>query len=174
MNARNESPAAGLPNHGLLNQALPYLYGKWIGQLLEASIPEEQAATCDSCAMCIREESEPERDTFYFNPAVKCCTYVPELPNFLVGAILADEDGDMAIGRISVKQRLTAGVGVTPLGLSPSPETIRREALSSSTTTTSTVSLLPQLINSLAPLTFIAMSIPRGRFVIGYHIVIAC
>ena len=100
---------------------LPYLYGKWIGQLLEDSIPEEQVATCDSCAMCARENSGPRTQVFFFNPATKCCTYVPELPNFLVGAILADDDGDMALGRNSITQHITSGVGVTPLGLFPSP-----------------------------------------------------
>ena len=100
---------------------LPNLYGKWISQLLEDSIPAEQAATCDSCAMCFHENSGSERQAFYFNPAIKCCTYAPELPNFIVGAILADLNDDMAVGRKSVQQRLTAGVGVTPLGVSPSP-----------------------------------------------------
>jgi hypothetical protein len=101
--------------------ALPYVYGKWVGQLLEDSIPQELAATCDSCAMCFHEEDKPVRQGFYFNPAIKCCTYCPELPNFLVGAILSNEAGDNASGRVSVTRRLTAGVGVTPLGVFPSP-----------------------------------------------------
>ena len=101
--------------------SLPYVYGKWVGQLLEDSIPQELAATCDSCAMCFREGDRSGRQDFYFNPAIKCCTYCPELPNFLVGAILSNEDGDKAFGRGSVTRRLTAGVGVTPLGLFPSP-----------------------------------------------------
>jgi hypothetical protein len=100
---------------------LPYLYGKWISQLLEESIPEETVASCDSCAMCFRQDSDSQGQNFYFNPAIKCCTYIPELPNFLVGAILSSADSDTAIGRGSVTQRLTSGVGVTPLGLSPSP-----------------------------------------------------
>ena len=116
MSTLNKSPTNVLPTNGL-----PYLYGKWIGQLLEDSIPHEQVATCDACAMCFHEDNEQERLTFYFNPAVKCCTYIPEIPNFLLGAILASEDGDMAFGRSTVTQRITAGVGVTPLGLSPSP-----------------------------------------------------
>lgn len=111
MNSLNESPA----------NALPYLYGKWIGQLLKDSIPEEQGATCNSCAMCFRESRGPRRHAFYFNPAVKCCTYIPELPNFLLGAILAKEGGDMTFGYSSIKQRLSTGAGVTPLSLSPSP-----------------------------------------------------
>ena len=116
VNTLNDSPSGVLPT-----KVVPHLYGKWIGQLLDDSIPLEQAATCDSCAMCAREKSESKRQAFYFNPAIKCCTYIPELPNFLVGAILDNENGDMAFGRNSIEQRLATGVGVTPLGLSPSP-----------------------------------------------------
>ena len=100
---------------------LPYIYGKWVGQLLETPIPEEQAAVCDSCAMCHSGESAPNRQTVYFDPAVKCCTYTPELPNFLVGAILFNTDNAMVFGRNTIKHRLSKGVGVTPLGIFPSP-----------------------------------------------------
>lgn len=100
---------------------LPYLYGKWIDQLLEEPIPEESVANCDSCTMCAPKNSGANEQSFYFNPATKCCTYIPELPNFLVGAIFGSADSDMAFGRSSVAKRLTNGVGVTPLGISPSP-----------------------------------------------------
>jgi hypothetical protein len=54
-----------------------------------------------------------------FDPEIKCCTYVPVLPNFLVGMILEDIDPAAADGRESVRRRITSGVGVTPLGLQP-------------------------------------------------------
>lgn len=57
----------------------------------------------------------------FFDPQVKCCTYLPELPNFLVGRILADEDPALAVGRATVEKRLQAGVAVTPLGLDRTP-----------------------------------------------------
>jgi hypothetical protein len=53
----------------------------------------------------------------FFNPHTKCCTYLPELPNFLVGRILAEPDALAVPGRASVEARLTAGAEVTPLGL---------------------------------------------------------
>ena len=37
-----------------------------------------------------------------FEPSTKCCTFLPELPNFLVGAMLADTDPAAAEGRASV------------------------------------------------------------------------
>jgi hypothetical protein len=56
-----------------------------------------------------------------FSPDAKCCTYLPTLPNFLVGMILADEDPQAAAGRESVQQRIALGVGVTPLGIQAGP-----------------------------------------------------
>ncbi len=53
----------------------------------------------------------------FFDPRVKCCTYIPTLPNFLVGRILLDGDPALAPGRASVEARIDAGVGATPAGL---------------------------------------------------------
>ncbi len=57
------------------------------------------------------------RDVAFFNPKTKCCTYLPKLPNFLVGAVLGDEAADMAEGRSRVLERIARKVGVTPLGV---------------------------------------------------------
>jgi hypothetical protein len=57
----------------------------------------------------------------FFNPQTKCCTYVPLLPNFLVGRILADDDPAGAAGRASVERRIDTRLGVTPLALSHPP-----------------------------------------------------
>ncbi len=54
-------------------------------------------------------------DAVFFNPGTKCCTYLPRLPNFLVGAILADQAADMAEGRARVLERIGKKIGVTPL-----------------------------------------------------------
>jgi hypothetical protein len=56
-----------------------------------------------------------------FDPGAKCCTYVPTLPNFLVGLILNDDDPGAIAGRTSVERRIAAGIGVTPLGLQSDP-----------------------------------------------------
>jgi hypothetical protein len=57
----------------------------------------------------------------FFDPAVKCCTYVPDLPNFLVGSILSDADPATQFGRGTVERRIADAIGVTPLGLMKSP-----------------------------------------------------
>lgn len=101
---------------------LPPLFAPWIGRLLAGEIPPESHATCDRCAMCARPGDVPRPNSQYFDPEIKCCTYLPPLPNFLVGRVLADGRDDIAHGRSSVDARLTAGVEVTPLGLGiPAP-----------------------------------------------------
>jgi hypothetical protein len=96
--------------------SLPPLYARWIETLLGESPADEPQATCSSCTMCVRDGVLPASSAV-FVPQVKCCQYLPELPNFLVGGILAD--GDPA-GVASVRRRIAAGAGVTPLGLSVS------------------------------------------------------
>jgi hypothetical protein len=91
---------------------LPPLYAGWVDQLLGAPLPDEREATCSDCAMC----GEDDRAD-YFNPHTKCCTYLPELPNFLVGRVLAEPDASAVPGRASVEQRIQSGAEVTPLGL---------------------------------------------------------
>jgi hypothetical protein len=100
---------------------LPALYAAWIDQLLAGPLPQESNATCDDCAMLAEDTREQARSEAFFNPQTKCCTYVPELPNYLVGRILSDDDPAFASGRATVEERLHLGVKVTPLGLGQPP-----------------------------------------------------
>ena len=97
------------------SSSLPPLYTGWIDDLLGGKIPSETRATCNDCAMC--DSVEKKDAAKFFNPQSKCCTYVPVIPNFLVGMILADDDPAMAAGRASVEKRLEATIAVTPMGL---------------------------------------------------------
>ena len=108
------SPATGA-------SILPALYARWIDDLLGAPIEPETHATCADCAMGAPVKERPDPEAVYFNPRVKCCTFVPALPNFLVGRILRDRARGRAQGRASVEARIAAGAGVTPLGLGRSP-----------------------------------------------------
>lgn len=96
--------------------ALPPLYATWMRELLDGDPPREGLATCDDCAMVAPAEPRPARGLF-FERDLKCCTYVPRLPNFGVGRILADHDPASAGGRASVEARIDARIGVSPLGL---------------------------------------------------------
>ncbi len=102
---------------------LPPLYASWIGQLLQGPIPPETRATCSDCAMCAKGAEASDDSRYFFSPNVKCCTYLPELHNFLVGRILEDDDPALTQGRASVLRRIQTGVAVTPFGLGRSPAT---------------------------------------------------
>jgi hypothetical protein len=104
------------------SEPLPPLYEKWIAELVGGAIPRESRATCDNCAMCASTGKEQESSqTYFFDPAIKCCTWVPNLHNFLVGRILSDNDPAAQFGRATVEKRIAEGIGVSPLGLAPSP-----------------------------------------------------
>lgn len=108
-----------------LHETLPPLYAKWVDDLLGGQIPRESRAACGSCAMRApsgpgREEQPKDRGTF-FDPVIKCCTYLPTLYNFLVGRILRDNDPAARAGRATVEARVKRSIGVSPLGLMPTP-----------------------------------------------------
>ena len=86
-------------------------------ELFGAAIPTESDATCDDCAMCAENGDQKQPSGIFFDPHVKCCSYVPELPNYLVGRVFSDETTGTEAGRASMAKRVETGVGVTPLGL---------------------------------------------------------
>jgi hypothetical protein len=102
-------------------EPLPPLYDGWVAQLLEGIIPRESRATCHDCAMCPSAGARSEPRSHYYDPRIKCCTYVPVLHNFLVGRILSDDDPAAQAGRVTVEKRIAKGIAVTPLGLDKPP-----------------------------------------------------
>jgi hypothetical protein len=77
----------------------------------------ESKATCNDCAMCKKPDQPEVKGLEFFQPDLKCCTYYPHLPNFLVGAIL--EDTKAAEGRRRVRAKIEERYGVTPHFLAP-------------------------------------------------------
>jgi Fe-S-cluster containining protein len=67
--------------------------------------------------MCDGPDVAARRDAWLFDPRVKCCTYHPDLPNFLVGAILADTHSTLDSARAALASRIEAGDQVSPLGI---------------------------------------------------------
>jgi hypothetical protein len=94
--------------------ALSDQYSGWIQEALGAALEPETKATCSECAMCA--DWPPVEK---FKPDVKCCSFIPSLPNFRVGAILADPDPALERGRETVRARLLGGDGANPLFLEP-------------------------------------------------------
>lgn len=100
-----------------MDSDLPPLYERWMLEALPGPIPRETLAPCLDCAMCPKSGAARTAEDVAFHPTTKCCTYVPDIPNYLVGRILAEPDPAMAEGRSSVERRIDGGLGVTPLGL---------------------------------------------------------
>lgn len=94
-----------------MNGPLPELYARWVREILPGEVRGEPGSTCDDCAMC-RERVAP------FRMDVRCCGYLPELPNFTVGRIL--RDGTPA-GKASLRARLDGRIAVGPLGVGVPP-----------------------------------------------------
>src|SRR6476661_2494548 len=96
-----------------LIDALPQLYRTRVAAVFDREIPRETKATCDDCAMCDQSRAVPSVDGLnrLFRPDTKCCTYHPKLPNYLVGALLSDEDPAMAEGRRRIEEKFARGVG---------------------------------------------------------------
>lgn len=88
--------------------------------LFDRPRPTESKATCDNCAMCARADQPKVTGIEFFEPDLKCCTYYPHLPNFLVGAILSSSTPELAVGRERMLAKTKEKYGVTPAFLAPS------------------------------------------------------
>jgi hypothetical protein len=97
------------------DHALPAPFHDWVQQAVGEPVVGEPAVQCQPCLMCATPTSHPGTPVV-FRPDTKCCAMAPVLPNFLVGRALQDPD---AAG--SVRARIAAGAGVSPLGLSVPP-----------------------------------------------------
>lgn len=99
----------------ILSEPLPRLYEKWLREGAYGDIPRESKADCANCPLCRGTES---LDTY--RPDTKCCTYFPDLPNFLVGAILVDPDTHPQVLH-SISDRIDDQSCASPLGITRPP-----------------------------------------------------
>jgi hypothetical protein len=83
----------------------------------ESELPKERLASCNNCYMT-KKRHEQFKDVY--NPKIKCCTYNPDLPNYLVGAILTNTNPKNKDGIQKILGKIRARTGVSPHGLSPS------------------------------------------------------
>lgn len=96
-----------VPLHGS-STPLPPLHARWLDAMLGAPTPAEVDTTCDDCVMC-----KPPPTGTSWDPVARCCTYLPHLPNFLLGGALSD---DSVLARPSVEARIAAREGISPIG----------------------------------------------------------
>jgi Fe-S-cluster containining protein len=103
-----------------LRSILPPIYGDLLPELFDGPAIEEPRATCDDCAMCEgNTKTTPPGPSGHFRPDVKCCTFHPALPNFLVGALFEDPDPALEEGKRRLREKIKGRVGVTPQWISP-------------------------------------------------------
>ena len=101
-----------------LTDDLPLLSSTWLQQIVPGRLPNEVEADCANCSMCDPQSVGTQAPRIgYFHRLTKCCTFLPELPNFLVGAALCDSSPEMTRGRSTIQARIERGLGVTPFGL---------------------------------------------------------
>jgi len=96
-----------------LRKKLAPIYAPFLSELFDRPAVEESRATCNDCAMC-EKGGGPAVPMDYFKPDLKCCTYHPNLPNFLVGAILSDPDPALAEGRRRIRERIERRIAISP------------------------------------------------------------
>lgn len=69
-----------------LKYQLPRIYENLLPREILNFVPEETKATCDNCAM-----SRPQhRGKIHYRADLKCCTFHPFLPNYMVGALFQE------------------------------------------------------------------------------------
>lgn len=99
------------------------LYAPWIGAAFGDAFGGEAEADCARCPACAGCQTGVVPT---FHPATRCCTYWPDLPNFLVGAVLARSDESSLLGRQTLTAAIAERRGATPLFIGPSPSFVRR------------------------------------------------
>ncbi len=115
-------PGAGSIPAGRVASPLPTLLAGWVEGLIGKALPPETRANCSHCTMCDPSESgEPAEVSFL--PEVKCCTFVPALPNYAVGMILESTSAADATARREVERRIRSNLAATPWKLESSRRT---------------------------------------------------
>jgi hypothetical protein len=101
-----------------IREYVPAFYHRLLPPFFEREIPAEVFTKCDSCPMTAASREEMDFDLAKpFAPDTKCCTFIPRLPNYFVGAILTDQD--METGRELLKNRMQERRGIFPQGIYP-------------------------------------------------------
>jgi Fe-S-cluster containining protein len=104
----------------VLQRQLPELYQKFLPGKLLAWDPLEKKATCDNCAMTA--ENQAKRSTIKhevsYQAHLKCCTYHPFQPNYLVGGAL--ETAQVLPKALkALEQKMKKRIYALPIGILP-------------------------------------------------------
>lgn len=100
---------------------VPEIYYFMLPEVFYREIPDEYFCDCFNCPMTARSSEELDVNLSKpFSPETKCCTFNPRLPNYLVGAILADKDPELEEGNNRIRDRIRSRQGIIPNGIYPS------------------------------------------------------
>lgn len=97
----------------ILKTQLPAFYSKIIPEEILLWDPQETKATCEFCAMA----PDKKKRGLTYRADLKCCTFHPFLPNFLVGAILSEENESEAPARAVIRSKIQRREYSLPIGL---------------------------------------------------------
>ena len=103
-----------------IRESMASVYQPLFPAVFDTPAVHESRATCDACQMCDHGTVPPELSASYFHKNTKCCTYYPALPNYLVGAVLADERAELDDGKRRIRGEIARRLGVHPQRLQPS------------------------------------------------------
>lgn len=117
----------------MLREILPDIYQQILPSDFLNLNPQETKATCSNC---LKSRPGPDVAAPYYDARLKCCTYYPFLPNYLVGAILTEAsdagletEGSSRIRGLIRERRFTLPIGVcAPPGYQEKFNATRSEA----------------------------------------------
>lgn len=94
-----------------LKYQLPEIYHRFLPKALLEKELYETKATCDDCAM----QKGRTKTRITYRADLKCCTFYPFMPNYLIGALLSDSRTSVH-GRAAIDEILKLGRGCLPIG----------------------------------------------------------
>ena len=93
----------------------PPLYSEVLSNEILRMDINETKATCDTCLKA--RSPTPVKDRYQDH--LKCCTYYPLVPNFAVGAVLADKTGRYLHAQEVIREMLKKRQYALPIGILP-------------------------------------------------------
>lgn len=100
----------------MLKHSLPQIYHHLLPREILAANVVETLATCGDCAMT--KEKQGRKKPVY-QADLKCCTYEPFMPNYLLGAILKADDSN-APGASIIREKIKNRNYSLPIGMTAS------------------------------------------------------
>lgn len=88
---------------------IPALYAKLLPELVDRIVPEEKVATCSNCTLAMSPKS--------IHKNTKCCSYYPQIPNYLIGGLLQDELLGLDKGKVVARKLISNKIGISPFGI---------------------------------------------------------